>query len=361
VARDRRRRLVGLLLAFVLAAFWRLGARASAQEVPTTDSPVVFVQLQSGAVTIVTGRGPGVLLQADPGVTYQHIAASPQVDARIPGQVRLWAQTIRTPAGQLSLPPEPFIFPPLAPELHDAVIVRGAGNVSLQLPENTALVVANVRRGSVQIDGYHGVFVTHVANGQVMLNGVGGTGAVQMGAGRLTAINSNFVRLRARTARADMIFRNCNAQQIQATSLVGSILYDNGTFAPGLARFESMRGNVAVGVASGGAQIGAHSDTGQIYSGFEGTPAQVNRAAPTDSQTVVAGGGPVVTATSGTGSVLLYNGSLRDHPQLMQRLPPRMRSAAQVRFAPRAFPPRRGRPPARRLKAKTCARPRCPA
>jgi hypothetical protein len=322
VARSVRRGLAGLLAVFVLAIL--CAGRAPAQVTFTTDSPVVFVQLQSGAATIIAQQGPGAVLQSEPGVIVRHIPASPEVDARIPGQVRLWEQNIRTPSGLLSLPPEPFVFPAFEAVPHDALIVRGNGNVTLQIPAGTALVVANVRAGAVQIYGYHGVFVAHVEAGNVALTSVGGVGAVQVGRGRVTASNSDFTRLRVRTVRADIDFTDCDAQQIQATSLVGSILYDNGTFEPGLARFESTRGNVVLGVASGGVQIGAHSDAGKIFSGF-GSDAQIERPTATDSQTVVNGGGPVVTATSATGSVILYDGTLRDHPQLISHLPLRLR------------------------------------
>jgi hypothetical protein len=338
VARFWWRRPAGLLLVFMLANLWA-GSNASAQAIPTTDSPVVFVQLESGAVTVEAGPGKSTLIEADPGVMYRHIRASPQVDARIPAQVRLWAQTIRTPAGTLSLPPEPFVFPPFSPVPHDALIVRGTGNVTLHVPLATALVVANVRRGAVQIYGYHGVFVTHVGVGNVALSGVGGVGAVQVGAGRVNAYDSNFARLRVRTTRADIDFINCSAQQIQATSLTGSILYDDGAFEAGLARFETTRGNVMVGVASGGVQIGAHSNAGKIYSGF-GAAAQIDRSSPTDAQALVNGGGPVVTATSASGAVMFYAGALRDHPRLLRRLPPRLRAAAGLR-------------------AEICARPQC--
>ena len=73
-----------------------------------------------------------------------------------------------------------------------------------------------------------------------------------------------------------MTFRGCTSHQIEASSKYGSIVYDNGKFQPGLARFESDHGNVALGVR-GGAQIGAHSGSGHIVSTFHnGAPANGN-------------------------------------------------------------------------------------
>ncbi len=120
-----------------------------------------------------------------------------------------------------------------------------------------------------------------------------------------------------------MFFEHCAAAQIQASSLTGSIIYDNGTFTPGLAHFESQRGSVALGVANGNAQITAHSDSGRVFNEAQG----------------FVRGGPVVTATSGSGAVLYYRGSLRQHPQLMQRLPANAR--------PFRRPPGGRRPPER--------------
>ncbi|MEO9170258.1 MAG: hypothetical protein ABI278_03715, partial [Candidatus Aquilonibacter sp.] len=189
----------------------------------------------------------------------------------------------------------------------------------------TALVIANVKRGDVAITGYkNGVFVAHIGGGSMQLDNVSGTGAIQVNNGEVIARNSDFARLRVRTVRGNMQFENCNATQIEATSLMGSILYDNGNFQPGLARFESERGNVMLGVAGSGVQIGAHSSVGQIYSDSSAV-----QAGQTDAQATLGRGGPVVTATSGTGSVIFYNGALRNHPALARRFGQRVRRLQQ--------------------------------
>jgi hypothetical protein len=354
--------LARLLLVFVLVCFVPRAALADSSQLPTTDSPVVYVNLTSGSLTMMTVDRPGIAIAADPGIDYRHVPASPNVDARIPAQVMLWSQTIHTPTGDLTLPAEPFVFPQLAGGPHDAIVVKGSGNVTLQMPATTALVVANVRRGSVQLNGYqNGIFVSHVGVGRVILNDVSGSGAVQVNSGPVIANASNFARLRVRTARGSMFFRDCSAQQIEATSLTGSILYDNGSFQPGLARFETVRGNVVLGISGGGVQIGAHSNAGKIYSGF-GSDAQVSRSDDADSLATIGGGGPVVTATSQTGSVTFFPGSLRDHPELLQHVPPRMRSFTPPPQRMRSFTPppqhlRRATPNA--FRARTCAKPRC--
>ncbi len=89
-------------------------------------------------------------------------------------------------------------------------------------------------------------------------------------AGSISVNNSTFNRIRVRTAAGNIVFENSNVRQIEASSVNGSIAYDNGTFVPGIARFESQKGNVAIGVAGGGARIDAHSGGGRIFSGFSG-------------------------------------------------------------------------------------------
>jgi hypothetical protein len=149
------------------------------------------------------------------------------------------------------------------------------------------------------------------------MNHVNGSGYAETLTGPVNASDSNFARLRVRTATGDMMFRGCTSHQIEATSTYGSITYDNGRFQPGLARFESVHGNVALGV-QGGAQIGAQTRSGHIVSSFR-TEAQT-RGNATTTQATVRGGGPVVTAITRNGSVYLYNGSVRAHPRVQAEM-----------------------------------------
>jgi hypothetical protein len=296
-----------LLLAFLCVATG--GTRARADTVASTFSPVIVVALSSGNVTIRTWERQEVQVVGDPTIQYLH--AGPMVVARRfqNYQPELWEQTIQTPEGPLSLAPEPFPLPPLSPDVHDAVSVRGEGDVTITVPSATAVIIANVKQGSLSIDGYRGVFVTHVVTGTIHLSNVQGTGAVQVNNGGFYANDSVFDRLRVRTGRGNMFFDNCSSAQIQASSLTGTIVYDNGTFTPGLAHFESQRGSVALGVANGDAQITAHSDAGRVFN---------------EAQEFFRGG-PLVTATSGSGAVIYYRGTIRDHPRLMRQLPPNAR------------------------------------
>ena len=319
-----RQGLAGLLFALLLAA--TNGARASAdsQTIATTAGPIIFGQLQYGSITVHTWDRPEVEIDAEPTVDVRHIEHVPQ---SLPFQPFFIAQTVQSPEGELRLPAEPFLVPQLDTSPHDAVGFHGFGNVTITIPAGSPLVIARVGEGEVTIDGYHGgTFFALVRAGLLHLNDVGGTGGFQVNNGPAIVQNSNFDRIRARTGRGNMFFENTTSRQIDATSLTGSIVYDNGSFEPGLARFETQRGNIALGVARGGAQIDAHSGSGKVLS--EGSFPS----------------GPVVTATSGTGNVMYYNGSIRSHPALQRQLPIRPMHGVPRR---RRGPPRRapGREP----------------
>ena len=320
VATMWRRGLAGLLSLFVFLGFGGI-ARAQTQ-LPSTGAPFIVVQLESGSVTIRTWTRLSVGFEGDPSVNYHH-APPRMVQARMRQQsVMLWSQTIRTPRGQeLSFPPEPFPLPPFAPGDHDAYVIRGEGDVTLDVPQATPLIVINVKLGTASVQGYHGTLVAHIGGGQMHLDQDSGTVAVQVNNGPFFATDSDFERMRLRTGRGNIMMTNCRASQIAVTSLLGSILFDDGSFDPGIARFESDRGIVAIGV-NGPAQVEAHSGNGRILVGSgEGN---VTRDAD-DAQVIFDIGGPVVTASSASAAVLLYRGSLRDHPMLMRELPARAR------------------------------------
>ena len=322
------RALAGLLFASLCAAGAIDSARADTQTIATGVDPIVLTQIQgAGTVTVRTWDRPEVSIEADDTINVQHVA---HIAAHQLPPITFFAADVQTADGPLTLEPEPFVPPPFDPAGHDLVRLTGTGNVTMHVPATTPFLVTRVRTGAISIDGFHGgTFVAQMGAGQIHLNNVGGTGAVQANAGPIVATNSNFDRLRIRTARGPMYFDNCSARQIEATSLLGTIVYDNGAFQPGLARFETERGSIALGVR-GGAQVAAHSESGVV-----------------DSEGSI-GAGPAVTATSRSGNVVYYDGALRDHPKLAQRLQPRAVNRAEQL--------EKGGPPRKTRRPKCCGR-----
>jgi hypothetical protein len=347
---SRWRGAAGLLLASVCWLTLATQARAD-EQLDVGQTPILQVQIGTGIVSIQTWDRPQVQVSADGSVSVQHIDAA-SVDPTIPKQIPNAAHSIDTIHGTVTLAPEPFVLPKLQGTEHDEVRVVGDGNTTITVPNTSAMVIAHVERGRVLLDNYHGVFVAQVHNGGVFLRHVEGSGYVESLRGAVIASDSTFDRLRVRTATSNVIFNRCTSRQIEASSTYGSIVYNNGSFQPGLARFESEHGNVAVGVR-GGAQIGGHSDFGRVTSSFPGGTGLRENANTT--QATVEGGGPVVTATSKDGSVYLYNGSLAEHPDFRAALqtgrfsaPLRSASAPVRAFAPAArpfVPPARTTPP----------------
>jgi hypothetical protein len=343
---SRWRGAAGLLLASV--CWLTLAAQARADEqLDVGQTPILNVQLGTGVVSVQTWDRPQVQVSADGSVNVQHIDAA-TVDPTIGKEIPNAAHSVETIHGTVTLPPEPFVLPKLEGTQHDEVRVVGDGNTTITVPNTSAMVIAHVERGRIYLENYRGVFVTQVHDGRVSLDHVAGSGYVESLRGAVVATDSTFDRLRVRTAASNVVFNRCTSRQIEASSTYGSIVYNNGSFEPGLARFESEHGNVAVGVR-GGAQIGGHSDTGHVTSSFPtGTNLHENG---NTTQATVEGGGPVVTATSKDGAVYLYNGALAEHPDFRAALqagrlgaprpaggPDRSLSAPARPFVPPAHP-----------------------
>jgi hypothetical protein len=311
------------------------------EQIDVGPSPLLNIHVNRGRVTIQTWDRPQVLISSENPAYVRHLPPS-DVDPGIPKQVQIASDQIQTDHGPVTLPEESFVIPELPGAQHDAVIAQGNGNMTITVPRNTAMVMAHIRAGHLTLNDYHGVFVAHARAAGISLNNVGGTGFVESLRGRVVATNSSFDRLRVRTATGSMLFQGCTSHQIQATSTYGSIVYDNGSFQPGLARFESEHGDVALGVR-GSAQIGAYSGSGHVVSSFD-DEAQV-RGDPMTKQATVGGGGPVVTATSKNGSVYMYSGSMDDHPHVRQEFSGSTLLPVRPASAPPRPPARSGRPP----------------
>jgi len=320
----------GAAIALIVSScFFLLASVARADEsYPVGPSPIVRVLMSTGKLTVQTWDNPEVSISTSGTLDVQHLAPN-DPRALPPPDIVIDAQTFQSAQGMIALARENFVLPRLPAGPHDAIVVRGQGDTTITIPRDTAFVFAHVRAGRITISNYSGVFVAHTRMGGIDLQRVSGTGFVQSLRGTVTAENSSFARLRARTGLGDMLFRGCTSNQIEASSTYGSIVYDNGQFQPGLARFESQYGNVALGVQnqSGGVQIGAHSGSGRIVSNYnDGT--QVS-GSTNDTEALVRGGGPVVTTSSQNGSVYLYNGAMSAHPLVQQNLEPAVGGTAQ--------------------------------
>ena len=292
-------------LVFTLCA---AAARASIVPLPGGTAPVVRVAVRDGLVTVRTWNRSDVQVQGDH--VEQARAFSAQAVARaLRGDVPIFATKVQTRSGAVALPAESFPLGSLPDGDHPGVAVRADGNVVVTVPSATSLMLLNANRGGILVRGYHGTLVARLHNGPIMLQNFSGSAYLESARGRIFVNDSMLDRMRARTAIGNIVFNNCTAREIEVSSVDGAVVYDNGTFAPGLARFESQNGPVAVGVAGGNVQIGAHSNGGRIFTDFSRATVNGNGS---DARAVVGDGGPVVTVASGS-TVYLYDGSLARH------------------------------------------------
>jgi len=238
-----------------------------------------------------------------------------------------------------TLPPEDF---PLASDMragvHDLVHINAGENThtTVTVPAGAAIVDARIYgNGQITVNNYHGgtLFVWG-NNGVARLENVSAATFAQMLNGRLVAFDSSFERLRARGNTAAMFFERCRAKQIEVTTHSGPIVFDNGTFEPGLARFESTNGLIAIGV-DGNAQVNGRTQDGHVLAMFDQRP-RFDQRAEGDATATIGAGGALVNAVTGHGNVFLYDGALANR----RAVPPEWRQlfAALQRQATAASP-----------------------
>lgn len=315
-----------IVLAAVLSVamtFARTSAALSSAPAPTaletSSTPVVNVALSSGHVIVKTWANDRVLVASTGGITWNYLSPDKTVGG-IPKLLSVNAQRIAKGGKVGHLPAEVFQLPHLA-GAHDLIRVMGAGNVTLTIPAGSPIVVIRVTRGSAVLRGYRGTFFVNARVGNVRLNGVSGTGFAQTLHGTVAAFDSSFDRIRVRNGTGGVLFERCIARQIVATSAFGDVAFDNGSFQPGLARFESKYGNVALGIADRGATVRAHSKSGAVLTTFASAKATADGPPLHDNDVTIGNGAARVTASSQGGSIYIYSGSIAQHPTYAHAFP----------------------------------------
>ena len=287
--------------------------RAETTTLEAVAAPIVRINVPGGDVTIRTWQRNTVAVDGAATLVVQrrlvHVAAE-QLPLFIPGAGR-------TPDGRAQLPAESFVVASIPSGPREQIVIRmplgsapgGAAPLTVTVPADAVFVSARTGTGNLEVDDYRGgTFVGVTTRGRLALSNFAGTAFVQTGRGPLHIGDSAFDRLRARTVAGTMVFERCHVREIEATSVSGSLVFDAGAFEPGLARFESARGQIAVGT-SNGVIFAGHAGGGKVFTNFE----RVARTETHDGGTTafVAGGGPLVTATTQAASVFFYDGSLR--------------------------------------------------
>jgi hypothetical protein len=358
VTRNRAARWIAaglvLLLAVLVGRSPSVGAGASLLDVGDQAVVNLIVRGRGNDVTVRAWDRPSVQVEyADeiaPTIDH-HVAAFGQARApvlQVPPQLVPERAPDGTPTGATALPPEEFPYAAFRPGRHDVVSIdaQPGSHLTITVPASTGILVARVGGGRTSVEGYHGANLVLIQNqGRAQLTGSATTAFVQMNYGTFYAADDTFVRVRVRGVAAHDVFERCRSREIETTSIAGSIVYDAGSFDPGLARFETATGQIALGVTSG-AQLAGRTGDGHVFTLFERrTP--VDQRSDGEAVATVGGGGPLVSAITGRGNVYLYDGSLTTR----RNATPEWRAVHQLfaahRNAPKPAGAERARPPAR--------------
>ncbi|GAC1304102.1 MAG: hypothetical protein NVSMB21_04130 [Vulcanimicrobiaceae bacterium] len=290
-------------------------ARAASTTIDGTVAPIVRITIAAGDVTIRTWDRASVEIDGDPSLSIRRRT----IRQTFEGSVLIPHAGRRTHPGE-GLPAESFVIATIPPGPRDAILVASASGaprsaVVVTIPSDAAYVFAFARDGDLDVRDYRaGTLVGFTNRGRLALARVGGTIFAQAARGGLDVVDSTFERMRARSLSGDIVFERCRGRQIEATSVGGAIVYDSGSFEPGLARFESQRGDVAIGTRVPALLAGRTGGSGHVYADFaRGTRVVGTRD---DARAFAWGGGPVVTATTLEGDVYLYDGGLRARARL---------------------------------------------
>ncbi|MDP9104363.1 MAG: hypothetical protein M3N49_00275 [Candidatus Eremiobacteraeota bacterium] len=311
---------LGALLASVAVAAAPAAAASTSYDVGDAAVVNVTVRGRGNDVTVhVWDRQTVQLDYADDSAPAIERHSVPFGTPRFPlsRQIPAMIYTARDANGQMSagaLSPEEFPYASFRPGPHDTVLVDApeGSHLVVTVPASTGILSLRVGGGQTTIEGYRGANLFLIqGQGHVQLTGATTTAFVQMNYGTFFAADGTFERIRVRGIAAHDVFENCRSKQIEASSVNGSILYDRGSFDPGLARFETQNGNIALGV-TGAAQLIGRSQDGHVYTLFDRRGASsVDQRGDGEATATVGGGGPLVNAISGHGNVFLYDGSLQ--------------------------------------------------
>jgi hypothetical protein len=312
-------------------------AAAATASYELSDQSVLAVAVAEGDVEIKTWDRTTVRADWTDG---EPVTAA-RDQQNVPAVLRIQAQTVmegtsRADVVAASLPLEDFPLTGVDPGRHDLVQIGSTSatpvHLSITIPATTRLLYLRVMHGDLNLSDYRGTSVVYAGNATVSFDRVGGDAFVQALNGHFYATDSNFNRLRARTNRGELVFERCHIKQIEASTLTGAIVYDNGTFEPGLAHFESDRGNIALGV-NGNAQLIAHSEGGRVFS-MLGARTDGATSDARDARAQLGTGGLVVSASTSRGNVYLYDGSLADRRTIQAAWRPVHQALVAKRRAP---------------------------
>lgn len=300
--------LLRLVLLIALPALALVPARAARIDIPAGDQPVIFLNVRQANVVVRSAAGDDVRVVAP----RAHVDRTTYVPDPGDNDVEILSSSIETRTGRrITLPLESFRYTPLRPGPHLEIRIRGAsvGRVSIELPQRPSLLLIRMENGRARIDGVQGAtIVAKVHRGGIALRRFTGSAYLQVDGGPIALAGSRLEHVRLRTGMGPIVLESCTLAQVQASSVLGDVVVDDAVFVPGVARFDSRDGAVALGIGQGGAQVSGTTARGGIFTQLdERSHPQIGDGSLSGA---IHGGGPAVTLRSGRGSLFLYDAPL---------------------------------------------------
>lgn len=259
------------------------------QSVQVTEPPVIVIQSSSGIVTVVRGDPGAVRVAGNNGATLTTFAVTRENQ----GSVVL-------PAG-MGLPATRFKLPVKEGTIGVRVVSPG-GDLTVYVPPRVGALLVKADTGDVAITGTRGPYVVVAEGGNVDLRRVVGFGHVRTTFGHVSLLNVGG-NLHVNTTFGSVVGRAMFPERAEIKTQGGDIQWFIARLGGGPYRFTSGAGNVRVGLdETAAADIDAQSTQGMVVNRFS-RAALVRFASRHAASVSLSGGGPQITAESGSGTV----------------------------------------------------------
>jgi len=284
-------RALAVSLALSLATAAGLPARASADQViQTPQAPVIVIHSTGGLVTVTRGDGGAVRVIG---------AGNPTATTF---QMTSDNQGVMLPRG-MGLPPRRFTLP----GVHEGTLgVRventDGGDITVYVPPRVAAVLVKMDGGDAALSQFRGPYVVVSNGGSVDLNSLSGFGHVRTTTGRVTMdrVGGN---LHVETTFGSILGTGMATDRAEIKTQGGDIDWNFSRVASGPYRFTSGAGNVRVALdGRAAANIDVQSTRGSVVNRFD-RQANVKFRSRHAVSMSLGGGGPQITAASGSGIV----------------------------------------------------------
>ncbi len=271
-----------------LAAAAGSPARAD-QTVQTPRAPLVVIHSVSGLVTVVHGAEGSVQVSGGANATATTFAVSSDTEGTM------------LPRG-MGLPPRRFTLSGVKEGTLGVRIENTGGDITVSVPARVAAVLVKLEDGDAALSDFRGPYVVAANGGSVDLRSLAGVGHVRTTNGRvtLTRVGGN---LHVETTQGSVMGTGMFAERAEIKTQGGDIEWEFAKLSGGPYSFTSGAGNVRLALdESQAASIDAQSTQGSVVNRFA-RKANMRFHSPHAMSMSLRGGGPEITAASGSGMV----------------------------------------------------------